>query len=341
MRTLCVTFLFCGLVMGQAMDPDITTLDADGTAHITRLVAVPKTLSPEAQKLLATGQTWAPGPRSPESKRLIEDAQRIYPVKIEEKAIGGVRGKLVTPASGVPAAHRDRMLICLHGGGFTTDSGSFLESIPIASLTQTAVFAVDYRLAPVNKFPAAVDDVIAVYKELLKTYRPERIVIYGTSAGAALTAQTAVRIKREYLPFPAALGLFSNNSDATRPTDSAAFFAVPGLSGVAPPEPGNQRAAYLGDHNPSDPLASPTLADLHGLPPTLCMTGTRDSALSGTALMHRALRRAGVEAQLIVYDGLPHAFWYEVNIPEAQEALKFQAGFFNEKLDAAAKAKKK
>lgn len=194
------------------------------------------------------------------------------------------------------------------------------------------MFAVDYRLAPQNAFPAAVDDVVAVYKELLKTYRADHMVVYGTSAGAALTAQAVVRFRKEGLPLPAALGYFSGNSDATKATDSAAFFAVPGLAGVQPPQPGNQRAGYIRDHDPADPLASPMLADLRGLPPTLCMTGTRDSALSGTALFHRALRRAGVDAQLIIYDALPHAFWYEVGIPEAREALEFQARFFDEKL---------
>ena len=93
--------------------------------------------------------------------------------------------KYVAPAKGIPAAKRDRVLINLHGGGFRVDSGSFVESIPIANLTQTLVVSVDYRLAPQNKFPAAVDDVIAVYKELLKTYKSTNIAIYGTSAGAA------------------------------------------------------------------------------------------------------------------------------------------------------------
>jgi epsilon-lactone hydrolase len=181
-------------------------------------------------------------------------------------------------------------------------------------------------------FPAAVDDVVAVYKDLLKTYKPEKLAIYGTSAGAALTAQAAVRFRHDGLPLPAALGFFSGSADATNPTDSAAFFAVPELVGAKIPEPGNARRTYLGDHDPKDPLASPIFADLKGFPPTFCMTGTRDSALAGTVDFHRALLRAGAEAKLIVYDALPHAFWYEVAIPESREALEYQARFFDSHL---------
>lgn len=316
-----------------APNPDVTVLDKDGTAHISRIVPVPKTLSPEAQALLATGKAWCPGPRSPEFQPLIDKARKLYPVNIEEnKMMGGVKTKWVTPADGVPANKKNRVLINLHGGGFTVDSGSYVESIPIASLTKTLVVSVDYRLAPQNKFPDAVDDVIAVYKELLKTYKPNNIAIYGTSAGAALTLQAAVRIRHDKLPQPGALGVFSGSGDSRYPADSTAMFAVAGLVGAKVPEPGNQRTAYLGDHDPADPLASPILADLKGFPPTLCMTGTRDIALVGTSNFNRALRRAGVDTELVVFDGLPHAFWYTTGIPESTEALQIQAKFFDEKL---------
>src|SRR5579871_2256405 len=80
----------------QAPNPDITVLDKDGTAHISRIVPVPKTLSPEAQALLATGKAWCPGPRSPEFQPLIEKAKKLYPVNIEEnKMMGGVKTKWV------------------------------------------------------------------------------------------------------------------------------------------------------------------------------------------------------------------------------------------------------
>jgi monoterpene epsilon-lactone hydrolase len=314
-------------------NPDLTVLDQDGTARITRIVPVPKTISPEAQALIATGKSWCPGPRSAEFKELIERAEKLYPVKIEEdKMVGGVKTKFVTPASGIPADRKNRVLINLHGGGFTVDSGSYVESIPIANLTKTLVVSVDYRMAPQNHFPAAVDDVVAVYKELLKTYKAGNIAIYGTSAGAALTLQAAVRIRHDGLPQPGALGVFSGNGDANNPTDSSAEFSTSGLVGAKIPEAGNQRTTYLGDHDPKDPLASPILADLKGFPPTLCMTGTRDTALVGTTNFNRALRRAGVHTELVVFDAMPHAFWYTTGVPESTEALEIQAKFFDREL---------
>jgi epsilon-lactone hydrolase len=312
--------------------PDTTSLAPDGTARITREIPVPTTVSREAQAVLRTGASWAPGAGSEEQRLLIEKARALYPVRAEDAVIGGVPVRVVTPRE-IPAEKKDRVLVNLHGGGFVTDSGSMLESIPIASLTRTKVVSVLYRLAPAHKFPAAVDDAIAVYREILKTHEPRRVVLYGTSAGAVLSAQAAVRMRREGLPLPAAIGFFTGLADFANPGDSFAFFGVPGLDGARPPERhGSHDALYLGDHDPTDPLVSPIFADLTGWPPTLCVTGTRDMLLSGTVNFHRALLRQGVDARLVVFDAMPHAHWYTVGIPEATEALELMAHFFDQQL---------
>src|SRR5208283_5821707 len=149
----------------------------------------------------------------------------------------GVPVRIVTP-EGMPEANKNKVLLDLHGGGFDSDSGSYTESIPIASYSKIKVVAVLYRLAPEFPFPAAVDDSVAVYKELLKTYKPEHIVIYGTSAGAILTAEVAARLKQLGLPLPAALGVFSGMGDFARAGDSISVYALRGFSGhLDPPEP--------------------------------------------------------------------------------------------------------
>ena len=127
------------------------------------------------------------------------EAKRLFPVKVEETNTAGVRTDIITPLD-TPAANRDRVLINLHGGGFNSDSGSLIEGVPIANLAKIKVVSVYYRLAPENPFPAAVDDVVAVYKELLKTYKPKKIGIFGTSAGATLTAEVASKLKQAKLP---------------------------------------------------------------------------------------------------------------------------------------------
>ena len=233
----------------------------------------------------------------------------------------------------MPRANRSKVLLNLHGGGFNSDSGSFTESIPIASYTGIKVVAVLYRLAPENPFPAAVDDSVAVYKELLKTYKPDHIVIYGTSAGAILTGEVAVKLKQLGLPMPAALGIFSGHGDFARRGDSPALFALRGLSGhLDPPAAASSSDAYASTTDLHDPVLSPVYADLHGLPPTLFVTSGRDVLLSGTSNLHRAFLHAGVDARLIVFDALTHAFWYDPKLPEAIEANHLMADFFVKQL---------
>ena len=239
---------------------------------------------------------------------------------------------VVTPKE-ISGDRKDEVLINLHGGGFNSDSGSYTESIPIASYTGIKVVAVMYRLAPENPFPAGVDDAIAVYKELLKTYKPDHIIIYGTSAGATITAEVAVKLKQLGLPMPAALGIFSTVSDFARMGDSYSMYTLTGLSGhIEPPAGAPHDPYYVGSTDPKDPVLSPIYADLHGLPPALFITSERDALESSTANLHRAYLRAGVDARLVVFDGLPHAFWYHPEMPESIEANHIMAKFFLEHL---------
>ena len=227
----------------------------------------------------------------------------------------------------MPEANRDKVLLDLHGGGFNSDSGSYTESIPIAGYAKIKVVAVLYRLAPEHPFPAAVDDSVAVYKELLKTYKPGHIAIYGTSAGAILTAEVAAKLKQLGLPLPAALGIFSGFGDYARNGDSIAIYALRGFSGHLDP-PAMRDQEYVGTTDRRDPILSPIYSDLTGLPPTLFVTSGRDLLLSGTANLHRACLNAGVDARLVVYDALPHAFWYDQRLPESIEANRLMADFF-------------
>ncbi|MGB6743750.1 MAG: alpha/beta hydrolase fold domain-containing protein, partial [Terracidiphilus sp.] len=106
---------------------------------------------------------------------------------------------------------------------------------------------------------------------------------------------------------------------------------VTGLSGPMnpPPEDGRWISDYVGSTDPKDPVLSPLFADLHGMPPTLFLASTRDMMLSGTAILHRAFLRAGVDAQLVVFEALTHGFWYEASLPESQEADSLIAHFFD------------
>jgi acetyl esterase/lipase len=321
----------------EAPNRDTSYIDAEGAAHVTRVVPLPATISPQAQRSLARPVPDQGPPEPLAQRRSRTDAYtatarivwtRLCPNQLVEAAIAGVPVRIVTP-DGMPDENRDKVLLNLHGGGFNSDSGSYTESIPMAGMTKIKVVAVLYRLAPEHPFPAAVDDSVAVYKELLKTYKPQHIVIYGTSAGAILTAEVAVKLKQLGLPMPAALGIFSGLGDFVRAGDSASLFSLRGLSGhLEPPALDVHDAEYVGTADSKDPVLSPIYADLRGLPPTLFVTSGRDMLLSGTVNLHRAYLNAGVDANLVVFDALPHAFWYDSSLPEALEANHIMANYF-------------
>jgi monoterpene epsilon-lactone hydrolase len=321
---------------------DSATFDPDGTAHITRVVPMPATVSPEAQTWLESLTHSTSGPESLAERRLHTDAWRakdsaearqLYPVNIEETTTAGVRTDIITPLS-MPAENRSRVLINLHGGGFNSDSGSLIEGVPISNLTKMKVVSVYYRLAPENPFPAAVDDVVAVYKDLLKTYKPKSIGIFGTSAGAILTCEVTAKLKQLGLPLPGALGIFSSLADFSRPGDSWQLFTLNGFPGaLEPTDPKHpHEGEYAANTDRKDPVLSPLFSDLQGWPPSLSVTSTRDILLSGTTIFHRALLGAGNDAQLVVFEALPHAFWYHFQLPETKEALGLMAKFFDEKV---------
>jgi acetyl esterase/lipase len=329
---------------GQALaqqQTDSSKIAPDGTAYVTRVVPVPTTISPEAQKMLARVVSDSAVPQTLEQRRTGTDkwqarageaSKKLYPANVASDTIAGVPVRVVTPLS-IPPEKRDRVLINLHGGGFNSDSGSLTESIPIANLTGTKVIAVLYRLAPEHPFPAAVDDAVAVYKELLKTYKPEHIGIYGTSAGATLTAEVTVKLKQLKLPLPGATGIFSGMGDFSRDGDSIAIYALNGFSGhLDPPKREVHDGEYSGSTDPKDPVLSPVYADLAGFPPTLFITSGRDLLLSGTTILHLAYLRAGVDAELVVFEALPHAFWNNPALPESKEADKIMAAFFDKHL---------
>lgn len=242
-------------------------------------------------------------------------------VKVTPGAYGGVPAQIVTRDGALP--DRGPLLLNFHGGGFQVDSGSLVESMAITDLTGIPVIAVLYRLAPEHPFPAAVDDALAAYRHALTTRAPGEIGIFGTSAGAGLCAQLVMRLRRERLPMPAAMGFFSGSADVELPGDIEGYLPTL-LPGQSVPE---VVAPYVGSADRRDPLVSPIHGDLAGLPTTLLMSSKRDILLSQTVRFHLAMRDAGNTVELLVYEGMPHAFWAYADCPETDAAFRAQARF--------------
>ena len=310
----------------------------DGTTRLgPRDVPLPATISPELRAQMShlpdpvNGAIGLAGQR--EGMRNFARAQNPaleaqYHARVTPGMVGAVKINTVTPAT-IPAILRDRVLLHIHGGGFTVCDldCSYKEALAISGLTHIKAVSLDYGLSPEHKFPSAVNEAIAVYRDLLKTHKPNHIAVFGSSAGAILSAELIARLKQLGLPLPGALGFLSGSTDFARAGDTQSLYGIRGFSIPRSDAVGEAGQVYLGESDPRDPVASPIYSDLHGWPPTLLMSSTRDLLLSGTANFERALHAAGVPTELVIYDGAIHTFWLYRNTPEAYQALDRQAEF--------------
>jgi monoterpene epsilon-lactone hydrolase len=273
----------------------------------------------------------------------VDQQWKKYPnVNMTTGNIAGVEVQTFVPKEGVKAKNKKRVLINLHGGGFMMGWGttSQLESIPISSVGGIKVISVNYRMFPEGRFPAASEDVEKVYRELLKSYKPSQIGIYGCSAGALLTGQSMAWFQQKGLPNPAAIG-FLDQATSGMGGDSRYIGSRVGGIDFAAPAKGDPNdlllaAGYFQGAKLDDPLVLPSAspAVMAKFPPSILITGTRAGDLSAVTRTHLDLVNAGVEARLYVWDGMDHCFMYSP-LPESQQAYSIVTKFFDEMMDRA------
>jgi epsilon-lactone hydrolase len=311
-----------------------------------RTLPVPTTVSPEMQALIGAplSGNWNVVPKSADEWKTISagSAGRGLPalrekfsVKSEPMTVNGVQAYLITPQV-IPPENRNRLLIHVHGGCYVLSGGEAgtTEAIYMAGFGRFKVLSIDYRRPPEFPYPAALDDGIAVWKGALKMAEPKNMAIFGTSAGGALTLSMVLRAKQEQLPLPGAIAPGTPMSDLTKTGDS--FYTNFMVDNVLVGSDGRCDAMarlYANGHDLKDPMLSPVYGDMHGFPPALLTTGTRDLLLSNTVRVHRKLRQAGVEAELHVYEGQSHAHYMRSSTaPETREAFEEIARFFDKHL---------
>lgn len=319
-------------------------VQSDGTVEIPAQAAPVSTfLSPEAKAYLTQHLKDMQNPEILKQdagvprfmKGYIARDYELFAVDKKDEKVGGVHVYIYSPKAGISARNKKRVLINLHGGGF---SGCWpgcaeLESIPVAALGQVQVVSVDYREGPDSKFPAASEDVAAVYQELLKTHKPQNIGIYNCSAGGMQAAMSLAWFQAHSLPTPGAIGIFCASAGGIFGGD-ALYTAVPmGEARVSPPIVPESRPplSYFSDTDPKDPLVSPINSPevLAKFPPTLIITGTRGFELSSALYTHEQLVKLGVEAELHVWEGLFHGFFYNADVPESRDAFTVIIKFFD------------
>ena len=167
-----------------------------------------------------------------------------------------------------------------------------------------------------------------MYRALEKDRPASKIAVFGTSAGAILGGQLLAKLTALHRPMPAALGFFSGSADLAKHGDSESWAPLP----TGDPSLAAAIKGYVGTTDASDPILSPLHGDISHFPPTLLVSSTRDSLLSDTAIFARALTEQGVDARLVVFDALPHAFWAYMDIPESTQAETLMANFLKKRL---------
>ncbi len=279
---------------------------------------------------------------------IYKDTLKKHPVDISVEDIAGVYTEIFMPKAGVSERNSDRLLISIHGGGFVAGARSFshTEAMQVADLGRIRVISPDYRQAPEYRHPSAVDDVFAVYVEMLESYEPGNIGVFGCSAGAMLTAQLVARIITEGLPLPAAVGMFCAGAPVTMSNTPGAFRASNGESAyffsamTGSPRPADklvdtQVMPYFDGVEANDPTVAPGDFDdvMSQFPPSLLISGTRDFLLSDVLATHRQLTNLGVEADLHIWEGLGHAtFAFNPRLPESDEVHQVIVKFFERHL---------
>jgi acetyl esterase/lipase len=314
-----------------------------------KTIPVPDDVSPELQAYIAgpLRAGWNTPPTTPEGWRqlaasqaaaavaVVEPMARRLHVKIEQATIDGVKVYRVTPES-VPAANARRLLIHLHGGCYVLNpaEAALPEAILMAGFSHMPVISVDYRMPPAAYYPAALDDAVTVYKAALRTTKAENIGVFGSSAGGALTLETVLRAKQQHLPMPGAIAVGTPMADETQHGDSHQTNALVDNVLVSPTGFCDAAARfYAHGHDLADPMISPIYGDLHGFPPTILISGTRDLLLSDTVRTHQKLLQSGVEANLLVFEGMSHAqFTFDDRIPEDQQAFTELGAFLDRHL---------
>jgi acetyl esterase/lipase len=265
----------------------------------------------------------------------LPDLRAKLNVKVEPTKIGGVPAFIVTPDA-IPEANRNRLLFHVHGGGyvlFPGESGT-REAILAAHYGKFKVISVDYRMPPDHPYPAAMDDAMAAWKEVLKTTNPKNIAIFGTSTGGGMTLAMVLRAKKEGLPLPGATAPGTPWSDMTKTGDT--FFTNEKVDNVLVSNEGwlgDAAKLYAAGTDLKDPQLSPVYGDYAGFPPTILTSGTRDLFLSNTVRVHRKLRQAGVASDLHVFEGQSHAQYYaDPYGPETKEHFAELTAFFDKHL---------
>jgi epsilon-lactone hydrolase len=319
-------------------------IDDDGSSGVLgfRLPASPFLDATSVDAFIAQGRSWetivrksgalAQQGASPEAIRAAYDDELLidlakqqarFDVAVRHERIAGIPVTVFDPA--VPRSQA--ILLNVHGGGFICGRGigAAIESIPICAAAATRVISVEYRLYPEYSPMEALADIMAVYAYLVQTLPAERVGIFGSSAGALLTAQLTSALIERHRPLPGGIALLAMGASWISGDSATIFSTVERVAGLSAQLPAYLAAADSGDATIFPARHRDRLAQF---PPTLLISSTRDVALSSVVDTHAKLVEAGAAADLHIWEGLRHCFYYDPDFSASNEVYRVVDRFF-------------
>lgn len=252
-------------------------------------------------------------------------------LRVETIDAGGVKAERITP----PGADPERVIQYLHGGGYVIGSPNTHRSLAgeLARAAGTSALVLDYRLAPENPYPAAVEDSVTAYRWLLASgHAPENIVLGGDSAGGGLVVATLLALKERNVPMPAAGICISPWCDMTGSGESVTARAA--LDPMTSADLlGRMAAHYLNGIDPRTPGVSPIFGDLEGLPSLLIQVGEREILFSDSETLAKRAEAAGVDVTLEEWKDMVHV-WHAFHpfLAEGRDAIEKAGAFARERM---------
>ena len=347
---ILVLAVFTLFVSMQVFSQELSSVSQDVTILGERMIPIPAGLSPQMVEVVKERQL-SPVVPAPETKKEWLELQKVFDAPggelgrlgakynkatYEVKGIAGVRTYFVTPKK-INKRFADRVFVHTHGGAWVFGGGDSVlrEAVWVASGLGVKVVSIDYRRPPLHPFPAAIEDSVAVWREVTKDQDSSKIVLFGTSAGGNIALATTLKLKELGEPLPGAVFAGTPATDLKNISDT--WHTMVGLDPLGPREGiiAGSFDLYIGKADPANPLLSPINSDLKDFPPTILISGTRDLLLSDTVRIHRALRKAGVDAELHVYDGQTHGDYMQNlirEVPECEDAQRELFEFFDKHL---------
>jgi epsilon-lactone hydrolase len=353
--------LIVASLIARAAAPTTIAVSADGTVTVSHAeVPFSPLLSDEARRVLMRSRpTEGPGAPVPVPAGILDMAElrrvynnnlqpvvahmrEVFPVDIEESTVDGISVAIVTPKGGVPARNLHRLMLNGPGGGFRSGvrGNGLLISIPVAAVLGVKVVTITYRQGPEYRFPAASEDLLKVWDHFSKLYKPANIGMVGCSAGGSLVTQTTAMLIKAGRPTPGVLGVYCAGLGALFGGDSQymAALAVTNVNAAAA-QPASAvvptgTMSYFDGVDMNQFIVNPTHDEqlLAKFPPTIFFTATRDFAMSSAAFGHRKLLKAGVDTDLMIFEGLYHGFMTNPDFPESQEGYQIAARFYDRHL---------